>query len=150
VETLRPHENLVLQTLLTGEHPLLAQLREQAADVSVVRRTYTTVGEYVDLEVASHHVAIDPPNIIFDDIDIEVEGVKHGVATLLYILDGKLNFLDFATLADTWPENPVVTGVKYFRSVETAPGCYALEPASERDSATLQRSLIGRSPKSAA
>jgi hypothetical protein len=150
MDTLRPHESFVLQTLLAGDHPILAQLREQATDVVVKSRNHTTVGEYVDLAIASRHVAVQPPNIVLGDIDIEVEGVKHGVATLLFVIDGKLNFIEFATAADTWPENPVINGVKYFREVETAPGSYSLEPVLHRDSATLQRALKGRPTQNAA
>lgn len=139
----------MLQKLLAGDHPILVHLREQATDVAVKGRNHTTVGEYVDLAVASRHAAVEPPNIILGDIDIEVEGVKHGVATLLYVVDGKLDFIEFATAADTWPENPVIKGVKYFREVETAPGSYALEPVPHRDSATLQRALKGRPAQSA-
>lgn len=144
MEALRPHERLVLDTLLAGDEAPLALLRAQASDVIVCKRTYTSVGEYVDLAVSSKHQLVEPANIILGDLDMEVIGVKHGVTTLLYVIDGNLDFIEFATAADTWPEDPKVVGFKYLREVETAPGSYALEPVNARDKATLQRALAGR------
>ncbi len=149
MDALRPHETLVLQALLAGDHPTLSRLREQATDLVVKGRKYSIVGEYVDLAVASRHSVAEPPNIILGDLDVEVEGIQHGVTTLLYVIDGKLDFIEFATAADTWPENPVVTGIRYFREIETALGNYVLEPVSQRDPATLERALKVRASSNA-
>jgi hypothetical protein len=149
MHSLRPIERLVLDTLLAGEDRVLVALRRQASDVRVSNRTHTTVGEYVDLQTAELSVLVDPPNIVLEDIDLEVEGVTHGVATLLYVVDGRLSFIEFATAAEEWPTEPIVRGATYLRAIETGPESYALEPSASRDQAWLRRALRGRGTSAA-
>lgn len=149
MKSLRNHERVALEALLDSEEPVLRQLRDQARQATVVNRTYTTFGEYVDLSIPDACQSVLPPELILGDIDLQVQGVQFGVTTLLYVVAGRLSYIEFATVSDDWPEEPQVTGVRYLRETETAPGTYALEPVPLRDSATIRRALLGRGAGSA-
>ena len=145
MSSLRPIERLVLDVLLAGEDPALAILRAQAASVEVLAREHTVVGEYVNLKPAADCPRVEPQNIILSDIDLKVEDVEIGVTTLLYVEDGCLSCIEFATYTGEWPTEPVVLNCKYLREEETVPNTYSLIPVSERDPAALARALRGRS-----
>ncbi len=149
MDSLRTHERLAIEMLLAGQHDVLARLREQASRVSVSKRTYSTAGEYVDLAVPSDVELVAPTDIIFQDIELEFDGVQDGAAILLFVENGRLSFIEFATYGGEWPENPTVVGAHYLREVQTQPGTYAYEPVQVRDSSTLNRALLGRNSASA-
>jgi hypothetical protein len=150
MHSLRTHERLAIEMLLAGQHDTLARLRNQASRVSVSKRTYSAAGEYIDLAVPNDVELATPTDIILQDIELEFEGVKDGAAILLYVENGKLSFIEFATYGVEWPENPMVVGAHYLREVETQPGTYFYEPVQIRDLPTLERALLGRRSTSAA
>ena len=143
MDDLRSIDRLVLDKLLAGHVSILEALREQASDARVSARRHSTAGEYVDLVVSQEHPLVDPPDIVLGDLDLQVAGVEHGVATLLYIAGGRLAFIEYATYSDIWPVNPEVRGCNYLRETEEAPQSYSLVPVQERDEATLRRALGG-------
>jgi hypothetical protein len=143
MHSLRPHERLVLNALLEGDHPTLAGLRQQLEHVGVPLRTHTGVGEYVDLEPIIGSQPVEPRKLILADVNVQVQGVKHGADALLYIVNGLLNVLEFATAADEWPAEPVLTGITFYKDVAMSDQGYALEPTPRRDPATLARALRG-------
>ena len=82
MHTLRDHERLAVEMLLAGDHEVLAKLRDQAADATATKRTYSTAGEYVDLTVPAQAELISPADLILQDIELVFEGVKDGTAIL--------------------------------------------------------------------
>lgn len=150
MQPLREHERLALSMLLAGNDDVLAVLRSQASQVAVSNRTYSTAGEYVDLILPQGVETVSPSDFILQDIELQFEGVADGAAILLYVRDGRLSLLEFATYGVDWPASPVVLGGHYLREVETQPGTFALEPVVLRDQATLNRALRERRPMGAA
>lgn len=150
MHVLRIHEQLAIDMLLVGEQDVLVKLRKQASRVAVSKRTYSTAGEYVDLVVPQDVELVSPAELILQDIEIEFEGVKDGAAILLYVEQGRLSCIEFATYGAEWPEEPRVLGAHYLRGVQTQPGTYFYEPVQIRDLPTLHRALLGRGATSAA
>ena len=144
MHSLRPHERIAIDALLAGDHPALAKLRRQAEHVAVTARLHTGVGEHVDLEPFMGEAPVEPTNIILADVNLDVEGLKHGADALLFIVNGQLNALEFATAVDSWPVSPVIKGIGYYKEVPTRDEGYSLEPTVSRDPATLARALKGR------
>lgn len=140
---LRPHELRVLELLLAGRHTALAALRAQLAGAGVVKRAHTGAGEYVELEVRGTHERSVPASFVLDDVELTVKGVPHGAAALLFVREGKLDLLEFATTPGEWPLDPHIVAVSYLKAVETSPGNHALEPRGERDDARLELAISG-------
>jgi len=149
MDTLRPHERRAIDGLLSGDSPILADLRQQARDLIVTSRMHTGVGEYIDVEPSATAHAVQPSNIVLADVNLDVEGLPLGADALLFVVDGRLSVLEFATAAAAWPSEPVVLGLTYYREVEVEPGTYSMEPTPARDHETLARALRGRSADAA-
>lgn len=147
---LRAHEKLALEMLLAGPERALASLRAQASSATVRRRTYSSFGEYVDLDVPLNSERASPAALILGDIELNITGVSHPVTVLLYVKDGLLDFIEFSTIEGDWPEQPAIQSAHYLREVPTGPQSFALEPVQERHPATLARALAGRSVLGAA
>lgn len=150
MDPLRTHERLSLEMLLAGPERPLASLRAQASSAAVRRRTYSSFGEYVDLDVPSTSERASPGALVLGDIELNVTGVSHSVTVLLYVKDGLLDFIEFSTIEGDWPEQPSVESAHYLREIPTGPQSFALEPVQERHPPTLARALVGRSAQGAA
>ncbi|UHQ18807.1 hypothetical protein LVB87_11505 [Lysobacter sp. KIS68-7] len=142
-------EKRVIDACLAGDHPTLSILRHQAKGITVVDRRHTGVGAYIDFAVDDAAPRLDPGSVIIGDIDLEVAGVTDGVATLLYAYDGRLQFLEFATYDDEWPEDPTLLRIAYFKERSIGPTTFALDPVAERDRVTLERALTSRNAEPA-
>ena len=137
-------EKLVLDACLAGDHPLLEVLRHQLDAVTVIERKHTGVGAYVEFAVDDAAPRLDAGTFVIDDLDLGVEGVGNGVATLLYAYDGRLQCLEFAPYDDAWPEDPTLAGIGYLRARPVGPEAVAFEPVKQRDAETIARVLIPR------
>ena len=137
-------EQRVLAACLAGDHPVLEILRRQALGVAVVRRNHSGWGACVDFAVDDAAPRLEKGVYIIDDVDVQVPGVSHGVATLLYVYDGRLQFLEFATCDDSWPEDPLPERIGYLLARPLGEGVVAFDPVDARDADTLARVLTPR------
>lgn len=135
-------EQQVLEACLKGPQPVLAALRSQIAKVQVSARTHTGVGSYIDFAMPQSVPRITPTELVFGDVDVQVEGVTAEVSTVLYIVGGHLHFLEFAALEGDWPKEPVVTKLGYLRS-EKVGDEFLPVAIDERDPEVLAQSLAG-------
>lgn len=140
---LTPFEQQVLEAILKGPQPELAVLRAQIPEVKVKARTHTGVGSYIDFTVPQIVPRVSPSEMVFGDVDVQVEGVKAEVSTVLYVVGGHLHFLEFAALEGEWPKEPVITKLGYLRSEKVGPDDYRAVPVDERDPEALAHSLAG-------
>jgi hypothetical protein len=143
-------ERQVLDACLAGSSEQLSILRAQAAVASVLARKHTGPGAYIDLATPESLPLVTPRSLVIDDVDVRVAGVSSGLATILYVVAGRLNLLEFATHDDAWPADPVAESIGYFRFVPADAKSFALEPVAFRDTATLMRLLSDRGARDAA
>jgi hypothetical protein len=143
---LTPFEKTVLDTFLQGNQPQLAALRAQIPHTVAKARTHTGVGSFIDFVVAPAAKRITPTEMVFGDVDVQVEGVTAEVSTILYVVGGHLHFLEFAADAGEWPKEPAITKIGYLKSVPDGDG-FKQVPCDTRDADALARSLMGPQAK---
>jgi hypothetical protein len=120
-------------------------LRKQAESALVGSRTHAGIGAYLDFVVAADAPRTSNPRIVLGDVDLNVQGVPNGVATMLYALDGVLKFIEFAAYDDEWPHAPEVVDIRYLKETDVGGGVLALQPVRERDPSTLARAMASAS-----
>jgi hypothetical protein len=140
-QALTAFERRVLDACLVGSHPDLDALRKQAESALAGSRTHTGIGAYLDFVVAADAPRASNPRIVLGDVDLNVQGVPNGVATMLYALDGVLKFIEFATYDDAWPHAPDVVDIRYLKETGVGSGVLSLQPVRERDPSTLGRAM---------
>ena len=140
---LTPFERQVVDAVLQGSHQQLAILRKQAAVAKVSSREHTVVGAYVNFVVPPTLAAATPHDMVFGDVNVEVENVEVGVTALLFIKNGYISFLEFATYMGEWPKEPRLLKLGYFREEPMGPNSFSLIPVPERDPHALARALAG-------
>jgi len=150
MSTLTAFEKQVLEACLAGDNPVLRALQSQANAATVSSREHTGVGAYVNFSVPESIPPSDTSTIIIGDVNLGIKGVPAGVATLLYIVNGKLQFLELATYDGEWPEEPEIFSIGYLQEVEVGQNSFNLVPVAERHLDTLNRALKGRPSQSAA
>lgn len=102
-------ECAVLEKLLTGDHPLLEQLREQLPACHVSHRELTGAGFYTYLHVG-HTSVTDKTTVRFGDVLAEIQGMSNGAGFVLYVEHGRLSLLEGYGYDDPWPS--LVTAFK--------------------------------------
>ena len=142
-------ERQVLDAFLQGSHQQLAILRKQAAVAKVSSREHTGVGAYVNFVVPPTLPAATPHDMVFSDVNVEAENVEDGVTVLLYIENGYISFLEFATYVGEWPKEPRLMKLGYFREEPKGPNGFSLIPVPQRDPHALTRALAGRHAQNA-
>lgn len=138
---LTPFERKVLDACLAGAHADLALLRNQLERVQVTDRSHTSAGGYAEFTVPGDMPRAANSELRIGDVDLKIAGISHGVATILYAIDGALRFIEFATYGEDWPETPELLGIGYFKEVDVGNGVMSLLPMGERDPSTLARAL---------
>ncbi|MEX8503714.1 MAG: hypothetical protein AB3X41_11820 [Leptothrix ochracea] len=108
------------------------------------------MGAYTDFAVPESLPEVAPSEMIFGDVNAEVDGVENGVAILLYVEKGYLSFLEFATYLGEWPEDPKLSGLGYFREEPMQPNGFSLIPVTDRDPQAVARALKGAHGQNAA
>ena len=150
MSALSAFEKQVLDACLVGDDPKLAALRLQADSAAVTSRDHTDLGAYINFSIPDSVPRLESGTVIIGDVNLEVIGVPAGVATLLYIYDGKLQFLEFAPYDGEWPQAPEIASIGYLQEVAVAIDSFTLVPVKERHPETLSRALKGRELQSAA
>jgi hypothetical protein len=136
-------ETRLLDACLAGDDPILAALRAQATAATVARREHTGDGVRTYFEVPVDCPAVAPEAIHFSDVDLDVAGVKDGASVSLWIIRGRLAFLEVVAYEGAWPDVPEVRGLRYLQETQIAPGTWAAVPVDTRDPDTLERALAG-------
>ncbi len=137
-------ERRVLDACLDAPHPDLEALRRQAEGARVGTRTHTGSGAYLDFVVAEDAPRAYNPAIVIGDVDLVVRDVDHGVATILYAIDGVLRFIEFSAYEGEWPHDPELLGIGYLKDIDLGNGVRSLQPSRDRDPVTLARALAPR------
>lgn len=135
--TVTRFERQVLAACLAGDDPQLKVLRRQADSVRVTDRKHTGNGARIEFSVNDIAPRLDAGDYVIDNIVLQVEHVPHGVATCLYVYDGCLQSLKFATYDDEWPKDPVIIGIDYTQAKA------GMITAADIRNAYVSRLLIG-------
>src|SRR5262249_20880226 len=104
---LLPLERAVLERLLDGAHETLGLLRKQLETLEGTERELTGVGFFTYFSTAPSAAAanIGVEEVIWGDVEAEIEGLQDGAGFLLYIKRGCLATLEGYTHGDeSWPE----------------------------------------------
>jgi hypothetical protein len=98
----------LMPLLLAGDHPAAAALREQYALAQIHRIELTGVGFVVEFAVPPNAPRTEPNDFAGGQVHMQVEGVVHGAACLLFVRAGVIAALEGYTYDDEWPEHPLV------------------------------------------
>lgn len=117
MEGLSDLERAVVDKLLTGDHPTLVCLREQAERASVRSRKLTGAGFYIDFELPP-----DVPSLVTSRQDFEVgdvyaiiDGLEGDAGFQLFIRRGRLDFFEGYAFAASWPRRIRGYDLRYVR-----------------------------------
>jgi len=86
-----------MNLLLQGDHPILAILWQQYAAAKVASREFSGVGFFTNFEVSETAPLAEPPNFAAGNVDIQLKNVPYGAGCVLFVRDGKLDFLECYT-----------------------------------------------------
>lgn len=100
MEGLTDFERALLAKLLEGDHPVLAALREQTAQLRLARREQTGAGFFCDLDAPAAPIA---RTFMLDDVEAELEGVTRGASVVLIVKNGRMTLLEGFTRDEPWP-----------------------------------------------
>jgi len=139
-------ERTLLDACLAGAHPLLAALRAQAAVARIERRESEPDGVRSFFLLPDDVVAVAPEAIHFSDVDPQIEGLDDGASVSLWVIGGRLAFLEVLAYDEAWPQAPRLLGLRYLREHQIGPGTWSATPVDERDPETLARALAGVKP----
>jgi hypothetical protein len=109
---LNEFEETVLATMLTGDHPVLATLREQSKHGRVANRTHSGVGFFCEFELSSDAPLVRG-NFHIGDVHADLKGLAHGVGLVLFIREGRLSMLEGYTYDEPWPKNIASFTLRY-------------------------------------
>lgn len=98
-------ERAVLDCILEGEHPVLENLRAQAAKAVLTRRDNTGVGFYCRVAVPETAALLaEPTDFQIADVAAEISGLRNGAGFVLFIRKGRIDMLEGFTFGEPWPE----------------------------------------------
>ena len=142
-ENLTPFEKQIMDIVLSGKDSILDILREQYKNASIVGRTKNSFGPSIDFTVPASCPLVDPLNFNITDVDIKIKGIKIMVLTNLFIRDGLISMLEFSTIDEGWPDDPVLEYFTYanFDRIRED-GCILLKPAKTRDISYVRKRWI--------
>ena len=116
-------EVAVLQTLLAGDHPVLAVLRSQLDGLTMNKRELTGVGFFTELSVTkptSSNSILPSGQLRFGDVEAVIGELAHGAGFLLYVDGGMLRMLEGYSYDVPWPEVIAEFSVRYSGPTRTA------------------------------
>lgn len=109
-----PLESAVLELLLSGDHKILVALREQLKCATVRSRERTGVGFFTNFslpdDITIESMRTDK-RLVLGDVDGVINGIDVGF--LLFVKNGKLEFLEGFTYDDPWPNKDEHFEVRY-------------------------------------
>lgn len=147
ITALNAFERSLLDACLAGADPALAALRTQAAGVGVERREDEPDGVRTFFVLPDDVAPVEPAALHFSDVDPEIEGLPDGASVSLWVIGGRLAFLEVLAYDGAWPQAPRLLGLRYLREHQIGPGTWSATPVDERDPDTLARALAGVRPE---
>jgi len=96
-------EKIVIEKLLDGDNEVLKILRKQYGQSSIKNREYTGHGFYTYFSIPDNIEKLNNKNFQFGDVGANIEGLCNGVGFLLFITNGKLDFLEGYTYGEEFP-----------------------------------------------
>src|SRR5262245_46547445 len=111
-------ERAVLQKLLSGDHPVLALLREQVKVCRCTKREFTGVGFYDYLDVSAYTGPRPDINLKLGDVIAEIDRLQHGAGFILYVEAGRFAMLEGHTFGEAWPDRIDAFELSYFSGEE--------------------------------
>lgn len=113
-------EKDVMKLILAGDDPVLETLRQQFSSSTVESRENTVVGMYLNFNVpkdvkAVHEIPGVKSKFCFGDVGAVIGSQQQEVGFLLWIIDGRLAFLEgYSYGDDKWPEIIEEFNLSYF------------------------------------
>ena len=97
-------EDGVMEMLLAGDDPKLSCLRAQWSASTIVKRTFTGAGFFVDFAIPADlpRLQLDETSH-FGDVQAEIEGLQHGAGFVLFVSKGALDYLEGYSYDESWP-----------------------------------------------
>ena len=115
-EQLSNFEREAIDKLLAGEHPILAGLREQARDATVISREFTGSGLFTTLSPAPTATRLPlHGRLALSDVGGQIAGLQYPAGFILFVEDGLINMLECFSFEDDFPETPTLTRIYYLR-----------------------------------
>ncbi|HMD88073.1 MAG TPA: hypothetical protein VKF38_02820 [Anaerolineaceae bacterium] len=108
-------EQQLMELLLRGDHPVLTVLRQQYAFAKIVSRKFSGVGFFTSFEVPDDAPLVHPSNFEAEGILIDLENLPGGADCVLFVRNGKLDFLECYTFIDAWPDRIVIKSLSNIR-----------------------------------
>ena len=90
-------------------------------------------GIFTHFSVPESGQKVDPPNFVIDDVYLEIEGFENGASAMLFIKNGKIDFLEVVAITGEWPDNPILRSLHYFTKKPRKDSVVELIPSQERD-----------------
>jgi hypothetical protein len=140
-------ERRLLDACLAGDDPLLVALRAQAEVATIERREAEPDGVRSFFALPDAVAPVVPAAMHFSDVDPEIDGLTDGASVSLWVIAGRLAFLEVVAYADPWPAAPQLRGLRYLRETQIGPGTWSATPVDARDADTLARALAGVQPE---
>jgi hypothetical protein len=131
MNNITPLEKQVMELLIKGEHPLLLALKKQFEIIQIKERDFSGVGFFLNFSV-DDLVLDGSPNFEIGDVVADIEGLKYGSGFILFVRDGKLDFLEGYTFDEAWPED-----IKNFKLHYIVDG----KPSEQRDMQAFERTI---------
>jgi len=98
-------EQAVLEKLLAGDHPVLAELRAQAQSAQLASREYTGSGFFLSFNVTRDAARpASEGDFYFGDVNAVVEGLQDGAGFVVFVRDGYLATLEGYSYEEPWPK----------------------------------------------
>jgi hypothetical protein len=94
-------EVAILERIAMDNATYSSRLRELIQASRVAERKWTGAGGYITLGPSA--IEFEPRNCELDaDANIEIPGLKHGLGAVLFIREGRADFLELFTYDDEW------------------------------------------------
>ena len=136
-------EGQLLDILLTGDDPVLEQLRAQLTDARVRDQEVSEFGVWIDLWVEDSAVALEVDHrFAIDDVFGRVEGVEGEVGFQLHVVRGRIRTIEAWVSEQGWPDEPKLVETWYVAH-DQDPEAAELVRVDERDLGFAVRGFDG-------
>jgi hypothetical protein len=150
VEHLTELERALLSSILAGDHPALAVLRDQLAGAGVTEREFSGVGFFTHFAVSPAAPRLPVRRWVISDVDLNLDGLQHPAGALLFVENGVLSMLEaYAYASEDWPTEPESFSVYYTTRGRAVGSGFQIEHTDSRDLAWLAEEYEAAESRSA-
>jgi hypothetical protein len=108
-------ERLLMVLMLQGDHPVLDVLRQQYAVATISARDFSGAGFFTSFDVPDDVPLTNPQNFDAGGMLISLENLPYGADCMIFVKNGKLDFLECYTFVDPWPKRIVIKSLSHVR-----------------------------------